>query len=335
MVAAEEEQPMVDDDDAGRAGVLQRVLLADVARAYYLDNRSKVEIAAQFGVSRFQIARLLDEARAVGVVSIEIHDPRRPRTDAERDLAAHLAVGTTRIVEDRADGMPHAERVGATVLGQLEEAVRPGMTVGLAWSRTLDAAARHLSDLPPTTIVQLTGAFETEGGGTFTRLLMQMNQRPGVTTYPLYAPLVVDARSTADDLRRQPVVAATLERADRLDLAVVAIGAWRPGESSVWGRVTDEVQRACTAAGAVAEFSGLFIDRTGKPVATPLDGRTIGVSIGQLRRAKRIIGFAWGPRRAEAVIAACSSGLFDTLVVDVDLADALLAGPAVHRKEPA
>lgn len=323
------------DDDAGRSGLLQRVLLADVARAYYLDNRSKVEIAAQFGVSRFQVARLLDDARASGIVTIEIHDPRRPRTEVESDLAAHLRVDATRIVDDQSDDMPHAERIGATVLGLLAEAVRPGMTVGLAWSRTLDAAARHLTGFPPSTVVQLTGAFEAEGGGTFTRLLMQMNQRAGVTTYPLYAPLVVDARSTAQDLRRQPVVAAALGRADRLDLAVVAIGGWKPGESSVWERVTDDVRQACSAAGAVAEFSGLFIDVDGRPVKTPLDGRTIGVSIDQLRGAKRVIGFAHGDGRADAVLAAARSGIFDTLVVDAALADALLVAPAVRAKEHA
>ena len=315
------------DEDAGRTGLLQRVLLADVARAYYLGNRSKVEIAAQFGVSRFQVARLLDEALASGVVTIEIHDPRRPRTEVEQELAGLLGVASVRVVEDRNDDMPHAESVGAAVLGQLAEAVRPGMTVGLSWSRTLDAAARHLSDLPPSTVVQLTGAFETEGGGTFTRLLMQMNQRAGVTTYPLYAPLVVDARATAQDLRRQPVVAAALGRADHLDLAVVAIGGWKPAESSIWERVTDGVREGCSAAGAVAEFSGLFIDGEGRPVRTPLDGRTIGVSIDQLRGASRVIGFAYGAGRAEAVLAAARSGLFDTLVVDGALGQALLAEP--------
>lgn len=323
------------DDDARQLSLRQRVVLADVARAYYLDNRSKVEIAAQFGVSRFQVARLLDDARASGIVSIEIHDPRRPRTELERDLAELLGIDAVRVVEDRSDGMPPGERVGATVFGQLAEAIRPGLTVGLAWSRTLDAAARHLGDLPPSTIIQMTGAFESEGGGTFTRLLMQMNQRAGVTVYPLYAPLVVDAPSTARDIRRQPVVAAALERAERLDLAVVAIGAWLPGESSVWVRVSDDVRRACTEAGVVAEFSGLFIDRAGRPVRTPLDGRTIGISIEHLRNAGRVIGFAYGAARAEAVLAAGRSGLFDTLIADVALADALLLRLAPRGKEPA
>src|ERR687894_332315 len=50
------------------------VLTASVARRYYLDGKSKVEIADELGMSRFQVARLLEAARASGLVRIEITD---------------------------------------------------------------------------------------------------------------------------------------------------------------------------------------------------------------------------------------------------------------------
>jgi DNA-binding transcriptional regulator LsrR (DeoR family) len=39
------------------------VRAAQVARRYYLDQQSKIEIAAAMGMSRFQVARLLAVAR--------------------------------------------------------------------------------------------------------------------------------------------------------------------------------------------------------------------------------------------------------------------------------
>src|SRR4028118_1675276 len=57
---------------AESSGPAQVVLTASVARRYYLDGRSKVEIADEFGLSRFKVARLLDAARASGLVRIEI-----------------------------------------------------------------------------------------------------------------------------------------------------------------------------------------------------------------------------------------------------------------------
>src|SRR3954452_25164999 len=56
-------------------GPAQLVLTASVARRYYLDGRSKVEIAEEFNLSRFKVARLLDDARSSGLVRIEIGHP--------------------------------------------------------------------------------------------------------------------------------------------------------------------------------------------------------------------------------------------------------------------
>src|SRR2546425_3814353 len=52
------------------------VLAARVARQFYLDGVSKVDIADRLGISRFRVARLLDSAREAGMVRIEIGLPR-------------------------------------------------------------------------------------------------------------------------------------------------------------------------------------------------------------------------------------------------------------------
>lgn len=141
-------------------------------------------------------------------------------------------------------------------------------------------------------------------GGTFRRLLAQLDRRSDVAAYPLYAPLLVDRVETADDLRRQPVIAAALQMAGALDVAVVAIGAWKAGESAVWDRTSPSLRAACADAGAVAEFSGLFVGADGETVSTPLNRRVIGVTMEQLRSAQTVIGFAAGAARADAVRAA-------------------------------
>ncbi len=320
------------DDTLADEDRQRRALLAELAKAYYLDDVSKVDIAKAFGISRFRVARLLDQARASGVVTIEVHDPRLPRSTREQALAHALGIDTARIVVlDEHEDHLRAERFGAAVLSAMREMIRPGMTVGISWSRTLDQAARFLPALPPCSLVQLTGAFEVAGSGTLSRMLMQLDRRAGVQTYPLYAPLVVDRRSTAKDVRRQPVVADALAHADALDLAMVAVGAWLPGESAVWEKVPPDVRRACTQAGAVAEFSGNFLNAQGVVVSTPLDGRIIAVGLPQLHAARHVIGFAHGPRRAAAVRAAAASGAFNSMIVDSTLASAVLAGAAPQR----
>ena len=70
-------------------GPAQAVLLASIARRYYLDGRSKVEIADEFGLSRFKVARLIEVARDSGLVRIEI------RHQGDIDIRSAPGRGTT------------------------------------------------------------------------------------------------------------------------------------------------------------------------------------------------------------------------------------------------
>jgi DNA-binding transcriptional regulator LsrR (DeoR family) len=48
---------------------------AVIARRYYLEGRTRIQIADEFGLSRFKVTRMLDEAIESGMVEIKIHNP--------------------------------------------------------------------------------------------------------------------------------------------------------------------------------------------------------------------------------------------------------------------
>ena len=52
-------------------------LLIRAAELYYQQGLSQQRIAELFGVSRPTVSRLLDEARACGIVEIRVHAPLR------------------------------------------------------------------------------------------------------------------------------------------------------------------------------------------------------------------------------------------------------------------
>lgn len=53
-------------------------LLRAISTDFYLEGRSKVDIAKEYGLSRFQVARMLDTARERGIVTITVRDPAAP-----------------------------------------------------------------------------------------------------------------------------------------------------------------------------------------------------------------------------------------------------------------
>src|SRR5579875_3956717 len=68
------------------SGPAQTVLAAKIARRFYIDGISKRDIAAELGLSRFKVARTLEQARSSGLVRIELHYDG----DIDLDLSTRL-----------------------------------------------------------------------------------------------------------------------------------------------------------------------------------------------------------------------------------------------------
>lgn len=297
-------------------------LLVEVSTDYYLDGKSKVEIARHRGISRFQVARLLAQARDQGVVRIEITPPR---VDDERGarLAARLGVPQILVAASGADTLATRENVAVELARAARTHITEGSTVGVSWSRTVEAAVRHIGRLPPCDVVQLVGALPVEGSGNSLALINTFDQMPGVRTWPVWSPLLVADAATAAGMRRQPEIADALARADRLDVAIVAIGHWSERTSTVYPQISAEEQRAATEAGVIAECSGRLFDVEGRPVRTSLDERVVGVTLEQLAATPRVIAIGYGAAVAPGLLAAVRGGIADTLVVDESAATAL------------
>src|SRR4051812_34481336 len=150
---------------AQTAGPASLVLSASIARRYYLDGRSKLEIAEEFGLSRFKVARLIEAARESGLVRIEIG--HKGRIDV--DLSARLQAGfglTHAVVVDTPDDADESVRkhLGQVAAELLAEVIGPEDVLGVAWARSVGAMASALPRLAAIPVVQLTGAIAMPDG---------------------------------------------------------------------------------------------------------------------------------------------------------------------------
>jgi DNA-binding transcriptional regulator LsrR (DeoR family) len=114
------------------------------------------------------------------------------------------------------------------------------------------------------------------------------------------------------------------ELAGRVTVAVVGIGGWEPGLSTIYDTIDADARAGATEVGAVGEISGALIDSGGNPLTTPLSRRLIGVTGEQLRAIGTVISVAYGRKKAPAVLAALRGGLVNGLITHSGLARALL-----------
>lgn len=316
--------PMAQEDPEGPAAVL---LTATVARRYYLDGASKSLIAAELDLSRFKVARLLEEARASGLVRIEFDDP--PDFDLDLSLRLQAAHDLRHCVV--VDGPEDDEDLLRAGLGRaaarlLTEIVRPDDVLGLVWARSLLSMRSSLQRLAPCTVVQLTGALAgPEVDESSVELARDVARVAGGPAHCFYAPMVVPDPATARAMRTQPEIAQALDMARGLTKAVVGVGAWEAGLSTVADAVTDEERREGQALGVCAEIGGIQLDARGRPVTTSLTPRLIGVDAERLRAVDEVIGIVYGPAKAGAVRAALRGGFVTSLVTHASMARALLA----------
>ena len=307
-------------------GPAATLLAATVARRYYLEGASKSEIATEVGISRFKVARMLDRARESGLVRIELHYEGEIDLDLSIRLARRLGLERALVIDtpDR-DETRLREALGRVAAGLLTETTAHDDVLGLAWSRTLMSMRSSLRALAPCAVVQLSGALSRpDVDESSIELVRQVARIAGGPAFCFYAPMVVPEAETARSLRAQPELARAMRRFGDLTRAIVSIGAWLPGHSTLADAVTAEEYEADLRRGACAEVCGIQLDADGEPVTTALSARIIGIDAERLRAVPEIIAVAYGCAKADAVRAAVRARFATTLITHASLAERLL-----------
>jgi DNA-binding transcriptional regulator LsrR (DeoR family) len=310
-------------------GPAELIRLAAVARRFYVDGRSKLEIAEEFGVSRFKIARLLDQALARGIVRIEVGVPAQIDTElSERLRTAHRlrhAIVVDAPEHPETDLRAHLARVAADLLA---ETVVEGDILGLGYGRTITVMTEALTRIAPCTVVQLSGALLGVNVQENTiELVRRVATVSGGPAFPIYTPQVLPDFATAEALRRQPQVAEAQRRWNQLTKAVVAIGSWDPPHSQLYIALSERERKRLRAEGACAEICANLLDADGRPVATDFTDRCITITAGQLRAVDEVIAVGGGHDKVAALRAVVKGGYATSVVTDIIVARALLDQP--------
>lgn len=311
-------------DTATTDPLLSKDLITRVAHAYYLKDESKVDIAKQHGISRFQVARLLQRARDLEIVKIEVRSLDGVNLGLSERLRTRLGLKAAWVV-DAADPADVVDLIGATMARILEETVQAGDVIGMSWSRALVSMTRHLERLPKCVTVQLAG--HTGNGADLpdsSELVRRIARASGGDAYPIPSPLLVTDEAASRSLLGQPMVSAATAMFDSIDVAAISIGAWLPGESAVYASASERDRARAAELGVVGEMNGRLFDASGAPEESVMGNRVVGIYLDQLARVPRLIAGSFGAARAQATIAATEAGYVNELIADRQLAEAIL-----------
>jgi len=319
-------------------------LLLRVAWFYYKDELTQDEIARRLSVSRASVGRMLDRARKVGLVSINLNADHLNAFEVSRQLRRTFRLAEALVIPDHETevGDHHGlnARLGRGGAQFMSTHLRPGGTLGVGWGETVSQviASTSFGAVGPIHMVCLTGGVDaylpaflsskSEGEGA-------MGEMTTATVIP--TPIVASTPELAAALKAEPAIQQVLKQACGVDQAIVGVGTPTADATIVeMGYLEAEDVRTLRDHAVVGDILGQFFDASGRVVKLPIHDRRIGIELTDLAQIPKVVGVAGGLHKVDAILGALRGGFLDVLVTNELAALRLLEleGKATDRAGP-
>jgi len=324
-------------DDAGRW--TSEELLLRVAWYYYKDELTQDEIARRLSISRASVGRLLDRARRVGLVSINLNTEYLDAFELSGELRRVFGLAEALVVPDHekepADHHALNARIGLGGAQFMSTHLRPGGSLGVGWGETVSRviAATSFGAVGPVHMVTLTGGVE----GYLPTILSskgetgaESSEVTSATVIP--TPIMASTPALAAALRDEPTVQQVLKQACDVEHALVGVGTPTADATIVhMGYLNPADVRGLRERGVVGDILGQFFDADGNVVELPIHDRRIGIELSDLMHIPKVVGVAGGLHKAQAILGALHGGFLDVLVTNELVAIRLLE---LERRRP-
>ncbi|WP_453985847.1 sugar-binding transcriptional regulator [Brevibacterium casei] len=305
-------------------GPAELVQATTIARQYYLEGLTKVEIAQYHGLSRYKVARILAACLEEGIVRVEINSGAAVDTELSERLRQRYQLSNAVVVSGPfADQTAVREAIGRAAADLLGEILTEDDVLGVAWGRTIDVMAQRVQSLPRCRVVQMTGIAGAVQSSSVD-LVRRLATAARGPHHPIYAPLIVSDHEALLALRRQQGIEAAMSRWKTITVAAVAVGSWDPEGSQVYGVLSADDRAELSELQAACEICAIPLGVDGDPVASTLTQRTMGIPYQRLQEIPEVIAVAGGESKTEAIRAALRSRAVTSIVTDSDVAARLL-----------
>jgi lsr operon transcriptional repressor len=307
-------------------------LLLRAAWFYYKDELTQDEIAKRLSVSRASVGRILERARRVGLVSINLNAEYLNAFELSADLRRVFGLSEALVVPDHdkepVDRRALNARVGLGGAQFLSTHLRPGGSLGVGWGDTVSRviAATNFGAVGPVHMITLTGGVD----GYLQTILSVKGDTPEngellTTAAVIPAPNYASSAALAAALRQEPTIQQVIKHACEAEQAVVGVGTpTRDATIVQLGYLTPDDLKLLEEYNVVGDILGQFFDANGAVVDISLHDRRIGIELSDLKLIPKVIGIAGGTHKIHAMLGALRGGFLDVLVTNEIAAIALL-----------
>jgi DNA-binding transcriptional regulator LsrR (DeoR family) len=300
----------------------EEILMVRAAWCYYLGNMTQKEISELLCVSRMRVIKLLEKARASGVIQFSIRHDSVRYMGIGNDLVSRYGLADVFVVPTAPNPEDTNESIAKAAAMYIANRLEENDFINVGYGDTSGKLLNHLAVMAEHLVscVSLTGGVNN----------YLPNTRKNVFNARLYlmpAPLVASSPEMAAAMRHEASVKDISRMIGLSALTVVGIGGMGPSATVLREGILNRGDfTLLRMQGAVGDVLSHFIDREGVMLRTKLEDRLISTPLHVLKELKNVIGVAAGSEKVEAIRAVLAGGYLNILVTDEATAHALLNG---------
>ncbi len=311
--------------------IKNEILKIKIAKLFYQNGFSKIEIGEKLRISRLKVASLLEDAISDGIVKITINEPENYYIDLENKIEKKFGIHRAVIIETGVSYEETKRYIGRAAANCLESLIYDNDIIGVAWGSSIFEMVNALPEKinrDNITMVQITGGSEQVpmdvNASELTRRIAKIFN---AKSYYLHAPAIVTSREARDILISEIGIKKTFEMFNKVNFAIVGIGSTLPEPSTILYRNgiiknsdIDSISRNC-----MGDINSYFYDKNGIECDITLQSKVIGMSLEQLKKVRSVMAIAGGEQKIDAIHSALKGRLVNIIITDKKTAESILS----------
>jgi len=296
---------------------------------YHIEGLTQEAIAKHLDVTRLRVNRALKEAKRNGIIRVQINSPYSPCLNLESEFKKKYNLDDVSILPRPSDEANAQKIVGAELGRYISDLLSKSQikSFGIAWGSAIHYATRSVipcerKDLEIISVMGgLSEGSDVNGFEITTRLSEHFSAKRTFFTAPLYA----SSEQSRDTIMIQDVFQNIITKIRRADATVTGVGDASSKSIIIrHGLPKDISMESLTAAGAVGDLMGYYLNTHGEMIDHPINHRVIGLSPLDLKKMPNAILAAGGKHKVPIISAALKMGIFNVLVTDQRTAESIL-----------
>lgn len=303
--------------------------LTEIADLYYNQGKTQVEIADRFGITRFKVAKLIQDARSEHVVEININYSNERNEAIEQELKSAYSLGAAVVVNtEYSSYIDSMNKVGTVGADYLRRILTPNSVIGVTWGKSIHVVLSHLKQIPHNHVaaVQLTGFIQMPSTAYESRhLIRTVTAAYFGTPYFLNMPLYVNNPDLRQQMMTEPDILQTLYKAKEMSVVITGIGSrsslplsnpkFRPYLTNSDIQASDD---------CIGSIYGLVLDRNGKIADIALNSKLIAVPIDDILSVNHRVAAVVGRHKIEVTSKAMKNAYVNEIITNTETALRLL-----------